>query len=381
MRNVAIFGASGSIGRQTLDVIRRLKDLRLAGISVHNNTDALAEIYAEFEPKYVVITGNAKPPEGVKPLYGKEGLIEVASANDVDVVVVATNGIIGVFPTIEALKRGKRVALANKETLVAFGPFVKEVAHIGELVPIDSEHSSAFQLLNGVKREEVKKLILTASGGPFRTWPKEKIARARPEDALKHPTWRMGAKITIDSATLMNKGLEVIEAHFLFDLPAEKIGVRVHPQSAIHAILLLKDNSLKMHVSRPDMRIPIQYALTYPERVEIDIPPYLPPDAEDVIFTLEMPDVDRFPALSLAYRALKLGGTYPAVLNAANEVAVYAFLDGKISFYGITDIVERVMEENPYGNARTFNEYLEADRWARERAEELIGAEIRSNHR
>ena len=372
MRNVALFGASGSIGRQTLDVLRRLKDFRLVGVSVHNNTEALAKIYAEFKPKYVVITGEAKPPEGVKALYGREGLVEVASAEDVDVVVVATNGIIGVFPTMEALKRGKRVALANKETLVAFGSFVKEVAHLGELVPIDSEHSSAFQLLNGVKREEVKRLILTASGGPFRTWPKEKIAKARPEDALKHPTWRMGAKITIDSATLMNKGLEVIEAHFLFDLPEEKIDVRIHPQSAIHAILLLKDNSLKMHVSRPDMRIPIQYALTYPERVEIDIPPYLPPDTEDVVFTLEMPDTERFPALSLAYYALRLGGTYPAVLNAANEVAVYAFLDGKLPFYGITDVVERVLEENPYRKAETFEEYLEADRWARRRAEEII---------
>ncbi len=372
MRNVALLGASGSIGKQTLDVLRRLRDFRLVGISVHNNTEALAEIYSEFKPRYVVITGKARPPEGVRALYGREGLVEMASADDVDVVVVATNGIIGVFPTIEALKRGKRVALANKETLVAFGPFVKEVSPLGELVPIDSEHSSAFQLLNGVKREEVKRLILTASGGPFRTWPKERIARARPEDALKHPTWSMGAKITVDSATLMNKGLEVIEAHFLFDLPPDKIDVRVHPQSAIHAILLLRDNSLKMHVSRPDMRIPIQYALTYPDRVEMDIPPYLPPDFEEVVFTLEMPDTERFPALSLAYRALRLGGTYPAVLNAANEVAVYAFLERKVPFYGITDVVERIMEENPYRNEDTFEGYLQADRWARRRAEEVI---------
>ncbi|NPA80226.1 MAG: 1-deoxy-D-xylulose-5-phosphate reductoisomerase [Thermotogae bacterium] len=372
MRRIALFGASGSIGRQTLDVVRRLK-YDLVAVSVHNNTEALASIYAEFRPKYVVITGNAAPPAGVKPLYGREGLVEVAESEDVDTVVVATNGIIGVFPTLAALKRGKRVALANKETLVAFGPFVREVADLGELVPIDSEHSSAFQLLNGVKREEVKKLILTASGGPFRTWPKERIAKARPEDALRHPTWRMGAKITVDSATLMNKGLEVIEAHFLFDLSADEIDVRIHPQSAIHAILLLKDNSLKMHVSRPDMRIPIQYALTYPGREEIPIPPYLPPD-EEVVLTLEMPDTERFPALALAYRALRLGGTYPAVLNAANEVAVFAFLEGRIGFYDITAIVERVMEENPFAHERTFEGFLKAHEWAARRAKELVSS-------
>ncbi|NPB03461.1 MAG: 1-deoxy-D-xylulose-5-phosphate reductoisomerase [Thermotogae bacterium] len=369
MRNVALFGASGSIGRQTLDVVRRLGH-RLVAISVHNNTEALAQIYREFKPKYVVITGKAKPPEGPKVLYGREGLVEVAKSDDVDTLVIATNGIVGVFPTIEALKEGKRVALANKETLVSFGPFVREVMPMGELIPVDSEHSSAFQLLQNLHRDEIKKLILTASGGPFRTWSKEDIAKAKPEDALRHPTWRMGRKITVDSATLMNKGLEVIEAHFLFDLPADRIDVRIHPQSAIHAMILLKDNSLKMHVSRPDMRIPIQYALTYPQREEIDVPPY-----DLGTFTLEMPDMERFPALALAYESLNRGGTYPTVLNAANEVAVFAFLDGKIPFYGITNIVRHIMEENPFSHETTFEGFLEADSWARRRARQLIEKE------
>jgi 1-deoxy-D-xylulose 5-phosphate reductoisomerase (EC 1.1.1.267) len=259
------------------------------------------------------------------------------------------------------------VALANKETLVSFGPFVKEVLKFGELIPVDSEHSSVFQLFQGTKREEVKKLVLTASGGPFRNWRKEEIERARVEDALKHPTWKMGKKITVDSATLMNKGLEVIEAHFLFDIPPDMIEVKIHPQSVIHAMLVLKDNSIKIHASKPDMRIPIQYAITYPERIDSQV--------EEFEFgNLEILPVERekFPALDLAYRALRLGGTYPAVLNAANEVAVYAFLEGKLSFYGITDVVERVLEENPFKNAKRFEDYLEADAWARERAKTLL---------
>jgi 1-deoxy-D-xylulose-5-phosphate reductoisomerase len=365
-KNLAILGASGSIGRQTLDVVRHL-GLNVVAISVHDNTEFLHKAVEEFKIRKVAITGKAEPPKGVDVYYGREGLIEISTLPEVDIVVVATNGIIGVFPTIEALKKGKRVALANKETLVSFGPFVKEVLNFGELIPVDSEHSSVFQLFQGTKREEVKKLVLTASGGPFRNWRKEEIERARVEDALKHPTWKMGKKITVDSATLMNKGLEVIEAHFLFDIPPDMIEVKIHPQSVIHAMLVLKDNSIKIHASKPDMRIPIQYAITYPERLDSQV--------EEFEFgNLEILPVDRekFPALDLAYRALRLGGTYPAVLNAANEVAVYAFLEGKLSFYGITDIVERVLEENPFKNAKRFEDYLEADSWARERAKTLL---------
>jgi len=365
-KNLAILGASGSIGRQTLDVARHL-GLNVVAISVHDNTEFLHKVVEEFKIRKVAITGKAEPPKGVDVYYGKDGLIEISTLPEVDIVVVATNGIIGVFPTIEALKKGKRVALANKETLVSFGPFVKEVLRFGELIPVDSEHSSVFQLFQGTKREEVKKLVLTASGGPFRNWRKEEIERARVEDALKHPTWNMGKKITVDSATLMNKGLEVIEAHFLFDIPPDMIEVKIHPQSVIHAMLVLKDNSIKIHASKPDMRIPIQYAITYPERFDSQV--------EEFEFgNLEILPVDRekFPALDLAYRALRLGGTYPAVLNAANEVAVYAFLEGKLSFYGITDIVGRVLEENPFKNAKRFEDYLEADSWARERAKTLL---------
>jgi len=365
-KNLAILGASGSIGRQTLDVARHL-GLNVVAISVHDNTEFLHKVVEEFKIRKVAITGKAEPPKGVDVYYGKDGLIEISTLPEVDIVVVATNGIIGVFPTIEALKKGKRVALANKETLVSFGPFVKEVLKFGELIPVDSEHSSVFQLLQGTKREELKKLVLTASGGPFRNWRKEEIERARVEDALKHPTWKMGKKITVDSATLMNKGLEVIEAHFLFDIPPDMIEVKIHPQSVIHAMLVLKDNSIKIHASKPDMRIPIQYAITYPERFDSQV--------EEFEFgNLEILPVarEKFPALDLAYRALRLGGTYPAVLNAANEVAVYAFLEGKLSFYGITDIVERVLEENPFKNAKRFEDYLEADIWARERAKTLL---------
>ncbi len=365
-RNLAILGASGSIGRQTLDVARRL-NLRVVAISVHDNTEFLHKAVEEFGIRKVAITGKAEPPKGVEVYYGKEGLVEISTLPEVEVVVIATNGIVGVFPTIEALKMGKRVALANKETLVSFGPFVKEVLRFGELIPIDSEHSSAFQLLLGTKREEIKKLVLTASGGPFRNWKKEDIARAKVEDALRHPTWKMGKKITVDSATLMNKGLEVIEAHFLFDLPPEMIDVKIHPQSIIHAMLVLKDNSVKIHASKPDMRIPIQYAITYPERLDSSV-------EEFEYGNIEILPVDRekFPALDLAYKALRLGGTYPAVLNAANEVAVYSFLEGKLSFYGITDVVQRILEENPFKNARKFEDYLEADLWARERALRII---------
>ncbi len=368
-RNLAILGASGSIGRQTLDVARRL-NLNVVAISVHDNTEFLHKVVEEFGIRKVAITGKAEPPKGVEVYYGKEGLVEISTLPEVEIVVIATNGIVGVFPTIEALKMGKRVALANKETLVSFGPFVKDVLRFGELIPIDSEHSSAFQLLLGTKREEIKKLILTASGGPFRNWKKEDIEKAKVEDALRHPTWKMGRKITVDSATLMNKGLEVIEAHFLFDLPPEMIDVRIHPQSIIHAMLVLKDNSVKIHASKPDMRIPIQYAITYPERLDS-------PLEEFEFGNIEILPVDRekFPALDLAYKALRLGGTYPAVLNAANEVAVYSFLEGKLSFYGITKVVERVLSENPFKNATKFEEYLEADIWARQMTERIISDE------
>ena len=266
VKNVALLGATGSIGRSALSLIRSHPDrLRLYAVSAHSNIDFLEEIIDEFNPKMVVVTGDKRPSrrKNVRLLVGIEGLEVVAREENVDILLVATSGTVGVFPTIEALKHGKRVALANKETLVAFGDVVKRTMKDfgGEIIPVDSEHSALFQLLNE-RRDEVEKIILTASGGPFRKLPKEELSRVKPEDALKHPTWKMGKKITIDSATLFNKALEVIEANRLFDFGPEKIEVVIHPESIVHGAVLLKDGAILAHLSQPDMRVPIQYALS-----------------------------------------------------------------------------------------------------------------------
>ncbi len=375
VKNVALFGATGSIGRNAIEVIKNNSDLfRLFAISGHSNVELLSQIASDFSPDYVVVTSD-KPisiPDGITLLRGIDGLKQVAAHPDVDIVLVATSGIVGVFPTIEALKNGKRVALANKETLVSFGKVVTDVLKNGngEIIPVDSEHSAIFQLLNGVKREEVDKIVLTASGGPFRTWSVEQLRNATVRDALKHPTWSMGSKITIDSATLMNKGLEVIEAYWLFGYPIEKIDVVVHPQSIIHGMVTLKDGAILAHLSATDMKLPIQYALSFPNRLE---PPVKPIDLVEIgKLTFEKPDTDRFPALKLAYDALKMNGSYPAVLNASNEVAVYAFLEGKIRFTDIPKVVENVMEKHRPVSGDTLEELLDADRWAREEALKLI---------
>ncbi len=375
VKNVALFGATGSIGRNAIEVIKNNSDLfRLFAISGHSNVELLSQIASDFSPDYVVVTSD-KPisiSNGITLLRGIDGLKQVAAHPDVDIVLVATSGIVGVFPTIEALKNGKRVALANKETLVSFGKVVTDVLKNGdgEIIPVDSEHSAIFQLLNGVKREEVDKIVLTASGGPFRTWSVEQLRNATVRDALKHPTWSMGSKITIDSATLMNKGLEVIEAYWLFGYPIEKIDVVVHPQSIIHGMVTLKDGAILAHLSATDMKLPIQYALSFPNRLQ---PPVKPIDLVEIgKLTFEKPDTDRFPALKLAYNALKMNGSYPAVLNASNEVAVYAFLEGKIRFTDIPKVVENVMEKHRPVSGDTLEELLDADRWAREEALKLI---------
>ncbi len=375
VKNVALFGATGSIGRNAIEVIKNNSDLfRLFAISGHSNVELLSRIASDFRPHYVVVTSD-KPisiPDGITLLRGIDGLKQVAAHPDVDIVLVATSGIVGVFPTIEALKNGKRVALANKETLVSFGKVVTDVLKNGngEIIPVDSEHSAIFQLLNGVKREEVDKIVLTASGGPFRTWSVEQLRNATVRDALKHPTWSMGSKITIDSATLMNKGLEVIEAYWLFGYPIEKIDVVVHPQSIIHGMVMLKDGAILAHLSATDMKLPIQYALSFPNRLQ---PPVKPINLVEIgKLTFEKPDTDRFPALKLAYDALKMNGSYPAILNASNEVAVYAFLEGKIRFTDIPKVVENVMEKHRPVSGDTLEELLDADRWAREEALKLI---------
>ncbi|MDI6851033.1 MAG: 1-deoxy-D-xylulose-5-phosphate reductoisomerase [bacterium] len=370
---VALFGATGSIGTNTLRVISKYREkFELVAFSVHENLEGYYRIIKEFEPKVAVVTGNLKissPP--ITTIYGKEGLIEVSEREDVDVIVVATSGNIGVYPTIHGLKRGKRVALANKETLVSFGTIVKEtwLNSSGELIPIDSEHSALFQLFEKYKRD-MDVLILTASGGPFRTLTRKEMEKVTIEDVLKHPVWRMGKKITVDSATLMNKGLEVIEAYWLFDLPPEKIKVLIHPQSIVHGMLKLRDGAFVAHMSYPDMKIPIQYALTYPERWECD---FVQLDLTEVgALEFYKPDFDRFPLLNLAYEMLKAGGVMPCVMNAANDVAVDAFLKGYISFLDI----ERVVIETCLSFENVENITLETlenyDIRAREKAREIL---------
>ncbi len=368
-KKIALLGATGSIGRSTLEVLRKHRDrFSLFAFSFHSNKDLAHRIIEEFQPEYAVVTSDVEFSSNIPILRGIEGLREVAS--QADIVLVATAGVIGVFPTIEALKNKRRVALANKETLVSFGPVVKKTLEYGgEIIPVDSEHSAIFQLLEE-RKNEVKNIYLTASGGPFRNTPKDKLKDVRPEDALKHPTWRMGRKITIDSATLINKGLEVIEAHFLFDLPPDRIKVVIHPQSIIHGMVELKDGAFTAHLSLPDMKIPIQYALTYPERLESPVPPYNP--FEHGTLTFEKPDFEKFPGLKIAYEVLQAGGEYPALYNAANEEAVYLFLDGKIRFTDIPEIIKRVIDTNPGFGSNSLEELLKADRWARDQVKKLV---------
>ncbi len=364
-KRVALLGATGSIGTSTLEVLRLHRErFELFAISFHSNVEKALKIVDEFHPEYVVSTSNKKL-EFENQLFGIEGLKTVA--READIVVVATGGIVGVFPTIEALKAGKRVALANKETLVSFGNIVKDVLRNsnGEIIPVDSEHSAIFQLLDG-RRKEVKNIYITASGGPFRAKPVEELQKVRPEDALKHPTWSMGQKITIDSATMINKGLEIIEAYHLFDVSPERIKVVVHPQSIIHGMVELLDGAFMAHLSMPDMKIPIQYALTYPERLSSPAKTFNPFEISQLIF--EKPDFEKFPGLKLAYEVLNEGREYPAIFNAANEEAVFMFLRGRIKFTEIPEIIRRVLENNPGFDPETLDGLLEADHWARQEA-------------
>ena len=371
-KRIALFGATGSIGKSTLDVIRRFPDrFELFAVSCHSNIGALEDIIDEFGPKYAIVTGegNLKRTD-LKVLRGREGLEEVAAHHEADIVLIATLGTIGIFPTLAGLRAGKRIALANKETLVAFGSVVvKELENSrGELIPVDSEHSALFQLLLGWK-DDAETLILTASGGPLRKLSREEMERVQLADVRRHPTWNMGKKITVDSATLMNKGLEVVEAHWLFRFPPEKIEVVIHPQSIIHGLLRLRDGALVAHMSTPDMKVPIQYALTYPERLPSEV---RSPDLPDLAaLTFEPPDFDRFPLLKLAYEAINRRKGYPAVMNAANDVAVRAFLDGKIGFLDIEKIVFAVVNEFR-GTDEDLDALIEADLWARKRAGEVV---------
>lgn len=357
MKNVVVLGATGSIGTQTLDVVRRLPDrLRLVGLSAYHNEALLREQAREFGVSRDALEWGERAD-----------LDRLARLPGADIVVVSVAGAVGTGATLAALNAGKDVALATKEVLVAAGEIVTRAARAGggRLLPVDSEHSAIFQCLQGQRPEHVARLWLTASGGPFREWPADKIARATVADALHHPTWPdMGRKITVDSATLMNKALEMIEARWLFDVPVTRVGVVVHPQSVVHSLVEMRDGSLLAQIGLPDMRVPIEYALLYPERADMCIPRFdLLTPREPLTFMA--PDEERFPALGLARRAAQAGGTLPAVLNAANEAAAGLFLDGAITFPAITALTARAMDAHGVTASPTLAQIQEADAWAR----------------
>ena len=365
MKRIVILGATGSIGTQTLDVVRRLPDrLRVVGLSAYRNETLLREQAAEFGvPATALESGDAA------------NLVRLATLPEADIIVVSVAGAVGTAATVAALKAGKDVALATKEVLVAAGAIVTAEARKSgaKILPIDSEHSAIFQCLQGQPPEYVSKLWLTASGGPFRLWPEETLNRATVADALNHPTWpSMGRKITVDSATLMNKALETIEARWLFDVPMERIGVVVHPQSVVHSLVELVDGSTLAQLGLPDMRLPIEYALLYPDRADMGVPRF-DITALQTPLTFAPPDESRFPALALARHAAKIGGTLPAVMNAANEAAVGLFLDGHLTFGAITTLTERTMDAHAVTREPTLTQITEADGWARTKAHALLG--------
>jgi len=372
-KRIAILGSTGSIGQQTLEVISHFpKEFVASYLTVNNNTNVLLEQIQRFKPKGVVIIDKKIGkeikkivPSSVEVLFGEESLLEIVQRDDVDIVVSALVGFAGLRPTIKAIEAKKKIALANKETLVVAGEIIMPLVerYKVDLLPVDSEHSAIFQCLVGELPNKVNKIILTASGGPFRTTSKEELRSVTREEALKHPNWTMGSKITIDSATLMNKGLEVIEAHWLFGMPAEKIEVVVHPQSIIHSMVEFVDGSIKAQLGIPDMKLPIQYALTYPSRSISKFPRIHFPTLSEMTFF--EPDHDKFPCLQLAYDALKEGGTIPAVMNAANEVAVAQFLNNKIAFLDIPKMICAAMEKHSNVANPSLEEVVEADRETR----------------
>ena len=383
MKNIAIIGSTGYIGTMALDIIRRHSErFRVITLACGQNVRLLLDQIREFQPRMVSVVSEGSAEKvrrefenSVDIAVGEEGMTLAATHDEVDFVVSAAVGAAGLIPTLRAIESGKTTAIANKEALVIGGELiVREAKKNGVLVlPIDSEHSALHQCLRGERIEDVRRLILTASGGPFRNSKKEDLASVTSHEALRHPTWSMGKKITIDSATMMNKGLEVIEAHWLFGVEQERIHVILHPQSVIHSMVEFSDGSIKCQMGIADMRIPIQYALTYPERIETEL------ESLDLVTggALEFfePDRDRFPCLRLAYDALRIGGTMPAIMNAADEVAVEYFLNEKISFNRIPEIIEQVMEQSNSLPISSLETLLDADAEARRRAESIARQE------
>jgi 1-deoxy-D-xylulose-5-phosphate reductoisomerase len=380
-QRIALLGSTGSIGSQALDVIARFPDEFVVEVLTGcNNIDLLSQQAIKFQPDSVVISNtehylqlkqNLKGTS-IKVYAGNDAIDQVIASSTVDVVVASIVGYSGLRPTIAAIKAGKRIALANKETLVVAGEIIgKLVREYGSrIIPVDSEHSAIFQCLSGEAGNPVEKITLTASGGPFLNWSNEMLKNVRPGDALKHPNWDMGCKVTIDSASLMNKGLEVIEARWLFDLSPEQISVIVHPQSVIHSFVHFADGSVKAQLGVPDMRVPILYALSYPDRLKSDLPRLKLTDYKSLTFS--EPDTEKFRNLSLAYYALKRGGNMPCILNAANEMAVSAFLNEKIGFIQMPDVVEYTMEQCLYAPSPDLDSLEAADCDARKTATDFI---------
>jgi 1-deoxy-D-xylulose-5-phosphate reductoisomerase len=379
MKKVLVLGSTGSIGVNTLNVIRNFPDrFQTAALTVNTRIDLLEPQIHEFKPKTVVVKDEKLAAELRKRLtikcevlYGIDGLISAAADLDYDILLGAMVGFAGLAPTLEAIKRGKRIALANKETLVVGGELVTELCkrHGAEIIPVDSEHSAIYQCLVGEDIKSVNKIILTASGGPFLNHTKDELRNVTVKDALNHPTWKMGNKITIDSASMMNKGLEVIEAHWLFGLSREKIEVVIHPQSIIHSMVEFLDGSIKSQMGLPDMKLPIQYALGYPERLRSNFTKTCLPDLKTLTFY--SPDLEKFECLKLAYQALGSAGTAPCVLNAANEIAVERFLNGEIKFSYIPTLINKTLEKVENHKSPDIETIFKCDKLARDLAVQL----------
>lgn len=381
LKHIAILGSTGSIGTQALEVIRQNSDrFKVFVLTANNNADLLVKQALEFNPPYVVLTNeskfievkNALSATNTKVLCGIDELCEVLAKPEITLVLTAMVGFAGLIPTLAAIKAGKDIALANKETLVVAGELVNSLAkeHGVKILPVDSEHSAIFQCLAGEERNPIEKIYLTASGGPFRGRDAEFLSTISRKEALKHPNWVMGEKITIDSASLMNKGLEVIEAKWLFDLDASQIDVIVHPQSIVHSIVQFKDGSMKAQMGLPDMKLPIQYALAYPQRIENTFPRFNFMDYPNLSF--EQADKKTFRNLALAFEALNTGGNMPCVINAANEVVVAEFLNMRIGFLQMSDVIEKCMREMAFVANPTLQDYMESDKNTRIYAQELV---------
>ena len=380
-RQIAILGSTGSIGTQALQVIEEHSDLyEVYALTAHNNVDLLIKQARCFQPDVVAIANEAHYTTlcdaladlPIKVYAGSNALNEVVEAEPIDIVLASMVGYAGLRPTMNAIRAGKAIALANKETLVVAGELVTQLAieHRVPILPVDSEHSAIFQCLAGEAHNPIEKLLLTASGGPFRTWSMEQLQHATREQALKHPNWDMGAKITIDSASMMNKGFEVIETKWLFDVDADRIQVVVHPQSIVHSAVQFQDGAVKAQLGAPDMRVPIQLAMSYPVRLESSFPRIDWWDMQDLTF--ERPDLERFPCLAMAYEAIRRGGNAACVVNAANEVVNLAFRQDKCGFLQMAEVIAKTLERVPYIKEPSLEDYLETDRIARITATELL---------